>query len=113
MSSRFADANHHPRLRIAQGTDLEVRAGVEVPLTAVVDDPDGDPVRVRWWIYREAGTCAADAALAAVDGPETTVLVPADANPGETIHVIAEASDQAVEHPLKAYQRVILTVTAA
>lgn len=113
VSSRFEDANHHPLLAIAQGTDLAVPAGAEVPLTAVVDDPDGDPVRVRWWIYREAGTCEADAALAAVDGPETSVLVPADANPGETIHVIAEASDQAVGHPLKAYQRVILTVTAA
>ncbi len=33
--------------------------------------------------------------------------------PGDTIHVIAEASDDAAEYPLKAYQRVILTVTAA
>ena len=79
-------------------------------LTALVDDPDGDERRVRWWVYREAGTT--DAALAAVDGPETTVHVPADANPGDTIHVIAEASDHAAEYPLKAYQRVILTVTA-
>ena len=113
VSSRFADANHHPRLRIAQGTDLEVRAGVEVPLAAVADDPDGDPVRVRWWIYREAGTCEADAALEAAEGTTTVVRVPADARPGDTIHVIAEASDDAAEHPLKAYQRVILTVTAA
>ena len=108
---RFEDANHHPVLAIEQGIDLGVAPGAEVRLSALVDDPDGDSVRVRWWIYGEAGTT--DAALAAVDGLETTVLVSADANPGDTIHVIAEASDDAAEYPMKAYQRVVLTVTAA
>ena len=111
VARRFEDANHHPVLAIEQGIDLGVAAGAEVRLSALVDDPDGDDVRVRWWIYGEAGTT--DAALAAVDGPETTVQVPADAHPGDTIHVIAEASDHAAGYPLKAYQRVILTVTAA
>jgi hypothetical protein len=111
VTPRFEDANHHPVLAIEQGIDLGVPAGGEVRLSALVDDPDGDDVRVRWWIYGEAGTT--DAALAVVDGPETTVHVPADAHLGDTIHVIAEASDDAAGYPLKAYQRVILTVTSA
>jgi hypothetical protein len=110
VTPRFEDANHHPALAIEQGIDLRVAAGQNVRLSARVDDPDGDDVQVRWWIYGEAGT---DAALAAADGAETTVRVPADAHAGDTIHVIAEASDDAAEYPLKAYQRVVLTVTAA
>ncbi|KAF2414908.1 hypothetical protein B1729_02255 [Microbacterium sp. B35-04] len=111
VTRRFEDANHHPVLAIEQGIDHGVEAGGEVRLSALVDDPDGDIVRVRWWIYDDAGTT--DAALAAVDGPETTVYVPAGANPGDTIHVIAEASDDAAGYPLKSYQRVIVTVTGA
>ncbi|MFK4807282.1 MULTISPECIES: DUF1593 domain-containing protein [unclassified Microbacterium] len=111
VTSGYEDANHHPVLRIEHGVDLGVAAGGEVSLTAAVDDPDGDTVRVRWWVDREAG--ATDAALAADEGSTTVVRVPADARPGDTIHVIAEASDDAAEYPVKAYQRVILTVTAA
>jgi hypothetical protein len=111
VTPRFEDANHHPVLAIEQGIDLGVAPGEEMRLSARVDDLDGDSVRVRWWIYGEAGTT--DAELAAVDGPETTVRVPTDAQAGDTIHVIAEASDHAAEYPLKAYQRVILTVSGA
>ena len=42
-------------------------------------------------------------------GTATTVAVPADARSGDTIHVIAEAVDDA-PRPLKSYARVILTV---
>jgi hypothetical protein len=42
-------------------------------------------------------------------GTTTTVAVPADGRSGDTIHVIAEAVDDA-PRPLKAYARVILTV---
>ena len=108
VTPRYEDANHHPTLRIAQGGDLEVEAGAVVSLTAAVGDPDGDDVRMRWWVDREAGTT--DAALEPVEGSQTSVRVPADARQGDTIHVIAEASDLAADHPLKAYRRVILVV---
>ena len=42
-------------------------------------------------------------------GHAAAVAVPAGARPGETIHVIAEAVDDA-PRPLKSYRRVILTV---
>jgi hypothetical protein len=105
----FAEANHHPTVRIAEGTDVDVSAGSEVTLTAELGDPDGDDVSCRWWVYREAGTYDGEVSPAAEHGIRTSIVVPADARPGETIHVIAEATDDAPT-PLKAWQRVILTV---
>lgn len=111
VTPRYEDANHHPALTIDGGGDREVAPGEQVVLTASVSDPDGDAVDVRWWPYREAGSCDSDVAVAG-SGTEATVSVPADARPGDTIHVIAEASDDAPA-PLRAYGRVILTVAGA
>jgi hypothetical protein len=104
----YADANHHPRIEIREGIDLEVAAGEAVNLTAEVSDPDGDGVAVRWEVCGDAGTYAGGARLSAAEGLSTTVAVPADVKPGETIHVIAVAVDHAAQ-PLKSYRRVILT----
>jgi hypothetical protein len=109
VARTYAQANHHPTITIPEGTDIEVSPGADVTLTAVLADPDGDDVSCRWWIDDGAGTCAGHVTLTAEDGPSTTLRVPADAASGDTIHVIAEAQDNA-EHPMKAYRRVILTV---
>ncbi len=109
VTPRYEDANHHPILRVDPGLDVHAAPGDEVPLRATVEDPDGDKVVVRWWLYPEAGTCAGGVALSSECGLSTDVHVPIDAQPGSTIHVIAEARDDGY-YPLKAYQRVILTV---
>ncbi len=109
VSPAFADANHHPALTVRPGLDLDAAPGGSVALTAEVSDPDGDGVQVRWWIHTEAGTCTGDVELGAREGLGTTVAVPADAQPGDTIHVIVEACDDAAL-PLKTYRRVVLTV---
>lgn len=105
----FADANHHPRLEIAEGIDLTVGPGESVTLHADASDPDGDGVTVHWQIFHEAGTVTGAVAAAPASGLATTVAVPADARPGDTIHVLAVAVDDA-PRALKTYRRVILTV---
>ena len=111
VTPRFEDADHHPTLAVAQGTDLEVAAGSGTALSAVAAAADGGDASVRWWIFPEAGTCGAGVTLEPAAGAEVVVRVPADARPGDTIHVIAEASDPRQKHPLHAYQRVMLTVS--
>mgnify|MGYP003582615470 FL=1 len=112
VTPRFEDADHHPTLTIEQGVDLEVVAGSDTRLSVVVGGPGGAHAQVGWWIHREAGTCTADVVLEPAEGSEVTVRVPGDARPGDTIHVVAEASDPRTPLPLHAYQRVILTVAA-
>jgi hypothetical protein len=106
--STYDEANHHPRLSVDGGIDREVVSGEQLTLAASVADPDGNGVTVRWWVYDEAGTCDREVPIAS-RGTIAEVSIPADARPGDTIHVIAEAVDDAPA-PLKAFQRVILTV---
>jgi len=108
VRSRFDEANHAPTVTVDR-VDREVRAGEQVELSAIVADPDGDAVAVRWWQYREAGSYDGAVVLAGDDSAAVVVHVPADAVAGQTIHAIVEAVDDGVP-ALKGYQRVILTV---
>jgi hypothetical protein len=106
--STYDEANHHPRLSVDGGIDRDVVPAEQLTLAASVADPDGNGVSVRWWVDDEAGTCDREVPIAS-RGTIAEVSIPADARPGDTIHVIAEAVDDAPA-PLKAFQRVILTV---
>ena len=135
----YEDANHAPSVSVTQGIDLTAKAGDEVTLTAVGEDPDGDNLTYRWWRYFEADTYndgvsepelkdfdaggmvldrtaeVKDAKgldtieLSGTDTEEVTFTVPADAKSGDTIHMIVEVQDDGA-HKLKHYQRVVITV---
>jgi hypothetical protein len=66
-------------------------------------------VTVKWWQYKDAGTYPGDITFSTPTALKTTFRVPDDANPGQTIHVILEATDDGTP-PLTRYQRVIITV---
>ncbi|MFT3888174.1 MAG: DUF1593 domain-containing protein [Arachnia sp.] len=104
----YAAANHHPRVRVEEGLFLRRRPGDGVALHAVADDPDGDDVSLTWWQYREAGTGPHALALE-TDGPAVSFRVPQEALPGETLHLIIEATDDG-SPALTTYQRVVIEV---
>nr|WP_259392842.1 DUF1593 domain-containing protein [Microbacterium halimionae] len=107
VSGSFEEVNHHPTLHVDR-RDIDVSPGERVELRAYTSDPDGDAVTVRWW-HDAAASTVAGAVAVSPGGEAATIAVPTTATPGDTIHIIAEAEDDA-PHPLKSYQRVILTV---
>lgn len=108
VTPRFDGANHEPRVGIAGPTDIRVAAGERLRLKGTVSDPDGDAVSVRWLQFR-TGTYPGAITFTAPESPETEVLVPADALPGQTIHLVLEATDRGTP-ALTRYRRVILVV---
>jgi hypothetical protein len=88
---------------------LTASAGQTVRLRGTVSDPDGDGVTLRWWQYQDAGTYPGEVVIASDTSRDTTFQVPSDARPGQTIHLILEASDSGTPS-LTRYQRVIVTV---
>lgn len=72
-------------------------------------DPDARPVTVRWWQYRDAGTYPGAVKITGATRPCTRVTVPADAQHGQTIHLVLTVEDTAAI-PLTHYTRTVLTV---
>jgi len=121
VTDTYGAANHAPELAIDQGLEVTAAAGETVRLSARATDPDGDDVVISWWVYAEAGTCPSPTSLvvpaetpargADMVSTHSTigVVVPSDAEPGQTIHVICQADDDGVPS-LTTYQRVVVKV---
>jgi hypothetical protein len=107
----YAEANHPPVVKLAHPFDVKVRPGDKVSLSAKgTTDPDGDVLSYRWWQYEEPGTYRGKVRMENAGNLDASMIVPADAKPGQTIHIICEVTDNGAP-PLTRYQRVILTVT--
>jgi len=106
----YKSANHHPVV-VLKNTPLDMDAapGETVTLDATpTTDPDGDALDVRWWHYVEAGTYSGKA-LSDVKARRTTITIPKDAQAGDTIHMICQATDNGTPS-LTRYQRVVIRV---
>ncbi|WP_221583486.1 DUF1593 domain-containing protein [Microbacterium sp. G2-8] len=109
VTPEFDQADHPPVARVAGPLDRGAVPGQRVALNGFASDPDGDDVARTWWQYVEAGTYEGEVELEEADAGRISFTVPEDAESGETIHLILEASDGG-ELDLKHWQRVVITV---
>jgi hypothetical protein len=109
LTPSYQAGNHAPRVGVLGRRSVKVRAGRTVKLRGFALDPDRDRVRFQWWQYREEGSYPGQVTPTSPDRAWTTVRVPADAEPGQTISLILQATDDG-EFPLTRYRRVILKV---
>jgi hypothetical protein len=108
VTPKFAGANHYPSLTVKSPT-ISAKPGDPVTLSATTKDPDGNRVSVKWWRFDNNGTYPGAITLDTTEGLTTSFRVPADAKPGDTIHIVAEATDNGAL-PLTRYARAVLTV---
>lgn len=109
----YSQANHPPVVNVAGSLDLQAAAGSTVKLSVGGStDPDGDRLNYNWWQYEGPGTYKGQVAVHDSDKPVAAMEVPADAKPGDTIHMIAEVTDSG-KPPLTRYARFIVTVKEA
>jgi len=102
-------ANHPPRAKLAGPLDRSVAPGEKVTLSAVdLPDPDGDRLSYKWWQYTDVDTVSAPIEItAAASSTGASFVVPDE--PGKTIHVILEVTDDG-DPPLTRYQRIVFTI---
>ncbi|MBE2315847.1 DUF1593 domain-containing protein [Solirubrobacter sp. CPCC 204708] len=117
VKASYADANHRPVVSVNGPLNVTAAPGETVRLSGTASDPDGDALTYRWWQYTDADTYTGAVALTTPETLSTSFEVPANsvvppnAVPGQTIHLILEVTDDGAP-ALKAYQRVIVTVSA-
>jgi hypothetical protein len=109
ITPTFAGANHRPNVAVPSGLTVTASPGDTVRLVAAATDPDGNALTIKWWHYKDAGTYAGSATFSNAESLTSTVLVPADAKPGDTIHAILQVTDNGTP-ALTSFQRVIITV---
>ena len=110
VTPKYADANHYPVLK--GPFDLKAKAGETVTINAKASDPDGDNLTLQWWYFPVGTYVLTNNAPLAVDSPntaKTTFTVPADAKPGDTIHLVLQAQDDG-DPVLTYYLRTVITV---
>ena len=107
--------NRNPQVLVAQGDALpdatlhcQGNAGETIRLDASGSyDPDGDALSFYWWQQPEVGNVTL--AVGDVRQPVVSLHIPADAQPGDTYHVVCEVHDNGPFH-LVGYRRVIIHV---
>lgn len=105
----YAHANHPPVAFIPlDQQNVSASPGQLVQLAGMASDPDGNQLAIRWWQYLEAGTYPKKAEIQNSTTLNPSLLVPADAVTGQTIHVILQVTDNGAP-PLTRYQRVVIT----
>nr|WP_321357698.1 nucleoside hydrolase-like domain-containing protein [uncultured Draconibacterium sp.] len=57
-------------------------------------DPDNDKLNYKWWNYTEVGTYPKAVEVKSAAQKQVKIRIPADAQAGETIHMILEVSDE-------------------
>jgi hypothetical protein len=81
-----------------------------VQLEGLASDPDGNALTVRWWRWKDVDTYPGDVALSDSTALVTTIRVPENAAPGQTIQLVLQATDNGVP-ALTRYQRIVISVT--
>jgi hypothetical protein len=108
VTPKYADANHEPIVKIEGPLQVLASAREKIRLNGVVSDPDGDAVSVKWWLFG-VGTYLNQVTISNPTSLQTQVQIPNDAMPGQTIHLILEATDNG-KPALTRYQRVVIKI---
>jgi hypothetical protein len=109
VTPKFGGANHAPKVSMDGGLNVTAVAGDTVPLKAAATDPDGNELTVRWQQYKDAGTYPGAVTFSKAKSLAPSIQVPADAKPGQTIHLLLQVTDNGTP-ALTSFQRVIVTI---
>lgn len=110
----YEKANHNP-VAVLNGDKtkdvlhVQAKPGEPVRLSAAgSSDPDGHALRLKWWIYPEAGTYRGKARLSSTEGMTTELIWEPGAKPGK-VHVILEITDNGSPE-LTSYRRAVVSI---
>lgn len=106
----YDGANHPPVVTLRHANSLTGRPGSLMRLIGFGSDPDKNYVTYKWWQYFEVDTYRGKVEILNSNLDKASFIIPKDARPGDTIHVILEVSDSGTPK-LTRYQRVIVKVT--
>ncbi len=106
---RYEDCEHAPDITIQEGLNFTVEAGETLTLHHAVTARDGNPVTVRYRVYKDASAPCGEVMEIHVRGNTAEIEVPVVAQPGKQAHVIVCARSMG-HYRLAHYQHIIITI---
>lgn len=103
----FASANHEPV--VTGPLSLSAKPGATVNIKASVSDPDDNALTCGWAQWKVYGAFQGDVAVENPSSAATRVTIPADAAPGDQIHLVLTVADNGTPQ-CTAYLRTVITV---
>jgi hypothetical protein len=97
VENNFTAANHAPSIQIKEGKIIKAKAGQLLTLNAIVKDPDGDKVSIKWWQFKEDKTTIA-VNIKNENSLQPTIELASNLKRQQVLHLVAEVSDN---HSLK------------
>jgi hypothetical protein len=110
VTPTYAAANHEPTVTIRGSTRVAAHPGETVRLEGAASDPDGNSLAVRWWRWKDVDTYPGDVSFSNPTALVTSLRVPQDAAPGQTIQLVLEVRDNGTP-ALTRYRRIVVSVT--
>jgi hypothetical protein len=115
VADEYKKANHNPIAvlnsdRSKNVLSLTARGGSTVKLSAKgTSDPDGNSVKVTWWVYTEAGALKTGVTLTKSEGLTTEIILPNVSRQG-SLHVVLQVEDDGMPK-LWSYRRAVIEVS--
>lgn len=102
----YKGANHAPVVKALTPNSMEVQSGETFNIEITAEDPDGDELATKFWIYKEVGTYSAAVEMTS-ESQIATVKLPQEGK--GILHIIAEVKDNRT-HPMTRYKRFVIEV---
>ena len=105
----FDEANHAPVIDPAAPEIIQAKASDTVSLAFSASDPDQDVLSYHWWYYPEASSYPGMSEIPDASQANTSVQLPADAQPGQTLHYLCTVRDNGTPQ-LTRYKRIVVEI---
>ena len=106
-TDNYSNAPHSPRIILLCPQRINAKCGQRVDLSAQAESPDGAKLKILWFCYAEAGTCAVNVYRA--DSLQAYIVAPCLSG-RHTSHIVLLVQSCGVI-PVVAYARVIIDIT--
>ena len=106
-ASDYSSANHEP---VIKGIlSVSAKAGETVLLKTKVSDPDSDNLTCQWRQFKVMDSYQGDVMVSDPSSSATSVTIPSDAVPGDTIHMVLTVQDDG-SPSMTSYLRTVITI---
>lgn len=93
VKDKYVKSNHHPIISMTNKQVIETKPGAIISLNAIVRDPDGDKITIKWWQFLKNQN-SSKVIIRNEHSLHPTIEVPRNASQNQIIYLLVEVKDE-------------------